>query len=128
MLSDRKQKAIAAILCTPTRKEAARQSGIPERTLRQYFEDPEFVAEYRRQFSELMEDATRRAQKATGDALQVLIDIFSDAEAKPETRIQAARVMLDYTLKLTEQTDIITKIEALEEAIKNEQQYIGAAG
>ena len=42
----RHEKVIAALLATSTREEAAEKLGINSRTIRRYFDDPEFLKLY----------------------------------------------------------------------------------
>lgn len=103
-----------------TRVEAAKAAGIGESTLRGYLRDPEFQARYREAFGNLLQDATRQAQQAISPALSTLREIVEDESAGAQSRILAARSALEFALKLTEQLDIISRIETLEYAIKEE--------
>ena len=66
----------------------------------------------------MVEDATRQAQQAIAPALSCLREIVEDKEEAAQTRIQAARSTLEYALRLTEQLDIVERIQALEDAAK----------
>ena len=96
-MTESKRKAIAALLTSKTRKEAAEKAGITDRTLRSYFSDSEFVNAYKEAFSEVIEDATRQAQQSIAPA-----------------RISAARATLEYSLKMTETLDILGQLKELE--------------
>ena len=106
------------MLTCRTRAEAAEAAGIGESTLRGYLREPEFQARYREAFGALVQDATRQAQQAIAPALSTLREIVEDENAGAKARIMAARSTLEYALRLTEQLDIISRIEALEHAIK----------
>ena len=114
----RKEKALQALLVSRTRAEAAKTAGIGESTLREYMKDPEFLERYREAFGNLVQDATRQAQQAIAPALSCLREIVEDRDEAPQARIQAARSTLEYALRLTEQLDIIDRIQALEDAVK----------
>lgn len=45
-MNDRKEKALQALLVSPTRKAAAKAAGIDPETLRRYLKDPEFLQAY----------------------------------------------------------------------------------
>ena len=64
----------------------------------------------------MIEETTRAAQRALSPALDTLCSICADTEAPAMARISAARCILDVGLKLTEQNDIIMRLEALEDA------------
>lgn len=64
-----------------------------------------------------MEDATRQVQQAIAPALSTLREIVEDGEENAQARISAARSLLEYSLKLTESTDILNRLNELEQTI-----------
>ena len=66
-MTPRQQKALAALLTSPSKAAAAKAAGIAPRTLRDYLADPEFQAAYRDAFGNMVEDATRQAQAGSRD-------------------------------------------------------------
>ena len=111
-----KQKALAALLTSPTKKAAAEKAGINERTLRDYFKDAEFLEEYNRAFAGVVQDATRAAQQTLQPALSTLKEIMEDADIAPAARVQACRTALEYAIRLTDQNDLAERLTALERA------------
>ena len=95
-MTPKQQKALLALLTTPTKEKAAAAAGITSKTLRGYLADPEFQAEYRKAFAGMVEDSGEGSQ----------------------FRISAARSILEYSLKLTEQNDILAKLKELEKAVE----------
>ena len=117
-MTPRKEKALQALLVSRTRAQAAKAAGIGESTLREHMKDPEFLDRYREAFGNLVQDATRQAQQALTLALSTLTEIMENTGEQATARIQAARSTLEYALRLTEQLDIIGRIQALEDAVK----------
>lgn len=113
-LTPRKEKALSALLVSRTRAEAAQAAGIGESTLRGYMRDPEFLERYKQAFGEMVADATRQAQQTLSPALSVLKEIMMDRDEQASARITAARSVLEYSLKLCEQTDILEQLRELE--------------
>lgn len=113
-MTPRKEKALQALLVCRTQAEAAQMAGISESTMRTYMQDPEFLERYREAFGGLVQEAAKQAQKAIAPALSTLREIMEDTEEQATARIQAARSTLEYSLKLTEQADIITQLRELE--------------
>lgn len=113
-MTPKQQKALLALLTSPTREKAAAAAGITSKTLRSYLADPTFQAEYKKAFSGLVEDAARQAQQAIEPALSTLRDIVEDTGENAQARISAARSLLEYSMKLTETTDILTRLDELE--------------
>lgn len=104
-------KALQALLTCSTKKEAADVAGITDRTLRTYLADPVFQAEYRKAVGELVDEATRQAQKALTPAITALRCIVEDETEKSGNRISAARTLLEFGLKLTEFNDILRELD-----------------
>ncbi len=113
-LTPKQNKVLAALLTSPSKAAAAQAAGISPRTLRDYLADPVFQAEYRRAFAGLVEDATRQVQQAISPALSTLREIVESGDENAQARILAARTILEYSMKLTEQTDILVRLEELE--------------
>lgn len=89
-------------------------AGIGESTMRGYLREEEFQRRYREAFGNLVEDATRQAQQTLSPALSVLREIMMDKGEQAQARITAARSVLEYSLKLAEQADILEQLRELE--------------
>lgn len=119
-MTPRQQKALAALLTSPSRAAAARAAGITTRTLQNYLSDLEFQREYKRAFEGVVVDATRQAQQAISPALSTLREIVEDKGEDTQARISAARAILSHGIKLTETTDILNRLQELETEMRNE--------
>lgn len=71
-MTPKKEKALAALLTSPTVKAAAQETGVGSRTMRLYLKDPEFLAEYKKRCSSLLEDATNKAKQPC----RLLLSVF----------------------------------------------------
>lgn len=116
MLSPNKRRALQALLTQPTKKEAAAAAGISERTLREYFADSEFQAEYRKACDALIDDATRQLKQLLPLGMDALEHLLTGETISDATRHAAIRTLLEYTAKYTELNDIEQRLEALEHA------------
>ena len=113
-MTPNEERALSALLTSKTKLEAAEKAGITDRTMRRYFENPEFCQRYREAFAGVIESATRQAQQNLALAISTLTEIMGNADEQATARIQAARSTLEYALKLTEQTDILKQLRELE--------------
>ena len=113
-MTPRKEKALRALLVSRTRAEAAATAGIGVSSLREYMKDPEFMDRYKQAFGDMVRDATRQAQQTLNPALSTLREIMEDRDEQASARITAARSVLEYSLKLCEQTDILEQLRELE--------------
>lgn len=77
-------------------------------------QDSEFVDRYKQAFGDMVRDATRQARQALSPALSTLREIMEDKGEQAQARISAARSVLEYSLKLCEQTDILEQLRELE--------------
>lgn len=113
-MTPNQQRALQALLTQPNKKAAAEAAGITPRTMTSYLADPDFQKEYKKAFGQLVQDATRQAQQSLSPALSALLDIVKDEEENSSARIAAARSLLEYGLRLTEFSDILAELEAVE--------------
>lgn len=112
------EKILSALLSANTIGAAAAAAGVSERTVYARLADDDFRAEYERRRRATLENACKTLQSALTDAVEVLTSIMQDAENSPQSRITAARSVLEYGVKLTELTDLAARVEALEAAAK----------
>lgn len=117
-MTPNKERALAALVACPTHEAAAEQAGITSRTLRNYLKDPEFATEYQKRTSQLVTAATLQIQKSLAPAIGALLEIAESRDAGMTARVQAARGLLEYGIRLTELGDVYARIEALEKAME----------
>ena len=118
-MTPKKQKALSALLLSPTVAAAAERAGIGYASLRRWLaEDPEFRQAYQDALAGLLEDAAAQAKQSLSPALSTLREISEDPSFPAAVRVQASRALLDAALKLTEITDVISRIEAIERSMK----------
>lgn len=104
-MSPNKEKAIAALLTSKTKLEAARIAGVSESMIYKYFKDPEFKKRYQEALADIVRDAAKQAQQFLSPALQTLKDVMDNEESPVFARISAARTILECALKLKKQND-----------------------
>lgn len=110
MLSVNKRKAIAALLEHKSNEEAAEALGISRRTLQSYLADEEVQAEISKQIEGLIEKATGELKRGLSDAIYLLRMIIEDNQQSTNSRITAARTILEYALRYSEFNDILTEL------------------
>ncbi len=118
-LSANQEKALAALLATPTVKAAAGRCGLNERTVRRYLEDPEFKRRYTEARAHLLDQAVAGLQKLGVAAVSVLGRNF-EAENR-HVQVRAARTVLDLMFRGTELVEIEERIRRLEEAADDDE-------
>ncbi len=113
-LTDRQEKALAALMLAPTVRVAAEKSGVAESTLRGWLADPKFAAAYAALRDEMLEQAAAMLSSALAGAVVELTHVLRDAE-RPGDRLRAAEAILDGLLKVRQLHDLARRVAALEE-------------
>lgn len=107
MKNSKKKIILTALLSNPTVREASASTGLSESTIYGWLRNPEFKEEYTRCKHELMEDTLSCLQIKMQQAAGTIFEIMQNKETPPQIRLTAARTVFEYTLKLTEQTELI---------------------
>lgn len=115
-LPGRQEKALSALLSNPSVREAAKASGMAERTLFRYLRDPTFSERVREARRGLMDNLQTRLQAKAEGAAKILSDIAEDEGKPASVRVAAARIIIESALKSHEQTELIERLNALEQA------------
>ena len=115
------EKIITALLTSDTQKEASAKAGISDRMLRSYLANPGFYAEYQRRKQKVFADATRQIQSSLKTAINALKSILTSKTSSDGAKINASRALLEYGLRYTDITDIMSRLEALEQTFEGEK-------
>jgi hypothetical protein len=121
-LSRKQELAIAAMLASDTLAAAASKCGLNVNTLVKWRKEPGFKAAYAAACREVLSDAVGQLQVASVHAVEALRKkLMSKQDA---VAVSAAKAILEITLKATDQLEILNRVKAIEEWMKN----AGAAG
>lgn len=116
-MTNKQQRALAALIRSPTTRAAAEATGVGYSTLRRWLsDDSEFREAYRAELSQLVEEAARSVRAGMGEASQTLREIARNTDAPASARVQAAKAILDSGMRIVEITDILERLEVLEDA------------
>ena len=113
-LTQKQTRALAALLTQPTQAQAAQKAGIGLTTLKRYLDEPECQTAYQEAVTKLLEEASVQAKQGLNPALSCLREIVEDRKTAATARIQAARSLLEYGLRLAETVDIMKQLNELE--------------
>ena len=103
------EQIIAALLTAGTHKKAAEAVGLSQTQLYARMRKDAFKAKLAEAKRRVLESATVAAQGRLGEAVA--------EENAPQVRLNAAEALLRNGLKLTEQADILERMEQLEAAV-----------
>lgn len=105
-------RAILALMQGATREKAAEAAGVDPATLYRWQKDPEFQKAQLEARREVFGQATGRLQQAANTAVDTLIGIMNDPEARG--RVQAAKCVLELSRKSLELDDLRIQVEELQ--------------
>lgn len=108
------EKIVAALLSCSTNKQAAAECGITEKQLYNRMSTAALKTKLTEARARLMDGATTALQARMGEAVNVMTTVMRDTDAPAQTRLNAAEAVLRNGLKLSEQFDILARLEALE--------------
>ena len=108
------EKLLAALLAAPTISAAAAVAGCGERTVYARLKSPEFARKLEDMRRKSLETARNALLSRLTAAVDTMADVMENAENSPSTRLQAARMLIDSTLRVVETVDIERRIAELE--------------
>lgn len=115
VLNARQQKALSALLVSPTIRKAAEVSGVPEDTISRWKrKDAAFKAAYRAATLEIARETNSDVFRATPQLWQRLLYLSSNARSEA-VQLGATLGGLNLIYKLCELEDVVRRLEALEE-------------
>ena len=112
------EEIVSALIECGTIKGASEKLGVQLKTLYSRMKKEQFRKTYNDAKADLLKSATAKMQKYLVDACDVIADIMRDKETSQQVRLNASDAIIRNTIKLLEQTDIIERIEHLEEQTK----------
>ena len=95
--------------------QAAKDTGVAERTLCRWLEDPSFRQELDRLRQESYDLARQQAQAAMPMCLSILADAALESP-DPALRVRAARYLLSYGVKFVEADNLRERLKSVEDA------------
>ena len=113
----KQELVIAALISAPTVAEAAKNAGIGETTIWRWMQDEDFQTAYREAKKAALSQAIASLQHATSVAARTLLEVMQDPEAPHSARNQAARTVLEFSLRGAEFEQLEERITVLEKAV-----------
>ncbi len=107
-----KEKVLIALIETSSIRDAAKSSGISEATIYSFLKDKEFLSEYRNARRQTVETAIAQMQNAASEAVERLKEL--QYCENPAVAARCAQIIFENSVKGLETTDILTRLEALE--------------
>jgi len=110
-----RERAIVALLTAPRLEDAARQSGVSKSTLCRWLQEPAFQDAFRAARRRVLEAALSSLQEAAAAAVAALKRNLGCRKASVE--VQAARAILDYSMRSVELLELEERVRQLEASL-----------
>ena len=117
-LTFRQQSALPAVAVSRTLAEAARDSGVAERTLRRWLQDPSYRDQLDRLRAESYDLARSQLQAAVPQLISIVAEIAVEAQ-DPALRLRAARYLVTHGAKLNEFDRLHSRLQDLEDSVRH---------
>jgi AcrR family transcriptional regulator len=113
-----KEKILVSLIGTSSIREAAKKSGIGEATIYRYLQDKKFLSEYRNARRQMVETAIAQMQNAASEAVERLKEL--QYCENPAVAARCAQIIFENSIKGMETTDILERLEILEDEHKKQ--------
>jgi hypothetical protein len=118
-MTRKRSEAIAALLECPTVSMAAQKTGIGETTLWRWMKNDEFRTAYREAKRRLVDSAINRLSAASSGAVDTLVDVMKDKDSPANSRVSAAKSILETSIKVIEIESLEDRMTVLEKLLEH---------
>ena len=116
---DRQNRILLALVEHPTLERAAAALEMSPVTLWRWLQKPDFAEALRRARRDTFSQAMARLQHGANAAVNTLLRVMADRESPAASRVRAADVVLQSTLRGMEIEDIEVRVAELERAAES---------
>lgn len=110
---------IAALITQPSVREASKVCGLSETQVYARMKEPDFAKQYRQARRDILAGCSSALQNRMTEAVEVLAETMADRTIAPQVRINAANSIFQHGIRLTEQIDVIERLEDLERMMED---------
>ena len=117
MLNQKQIKALNALISTSTVVEASKVSGIPRKTINEWLKDnKEFKSELQRLQNQALSEGVSYLKVNMTKCNQKLLEIIEHEGVNASVKVQAIQTFYNACTRFVELTEILQRIEVLENA------------
>jgi len=114
------EELITCLLSSDSIRGASLLAGVTPKTIHKRMKDETFMKMYDEARGRLLKETTASLQKKTGLAVDTLAQVMTAEDSPPQTKVNCANSILQFASRYTELTDILDRIEKLEEERKDD--------
>lgn len=116
MMKEYNEKLIEAFLTEYKVIDIVRITGLSKTTIYKYKNDPAFQAVLTERRSAMVSSAVDRMTQYMNENVEALQSVIRDPETSAQTKVNAIQVMMNQLQSWTTTTDILRRLQALEDA------------
>lgn len=110
---------LGELLRCGTIKEAYQNAGVSETTAYRWVrQDKEFNGELQKRKAEMLNEISVKMQVGFSDAVNELLEIIRKPDVSDQVKINAIDCLFRNARPITEQVDILNRLQAIEESLK----------
>ena len=112
-LQQKQGQVIYALLTSDSIREASAKVGVSEVTLHRWLKDESFQSEYKAIKKQIVDQAVSSLTSISSLAVTQIHDLLLNSKSD-HVKLQACKLILDYSLQKVELEDLLTKITDIE--------------
>ena len=114
------EQIIAGLLVNGTVTATAKQLGMSREGIYKAMQAESFNEEYCKAKQHLLQEVCNNLVSTLLEAVDVTNSFLNDAENSPQIRLNASSLVFNTCIRLTEQTEVLQRIEKLERSVSDE--------
>ena len=114
------EQIIAGLLVNGTVTATAEQLGMSRAGIYKAMQEESFNEEYSKAKQHLLQEVCNNLVSTLLEAVDVTKSIMNNAENSPQIRLNASSLLFNTCIRLTEQTEVLQRIEKLERSVSDE--------
>ena len=119
-LTPRQQRAIGALLAGASHEDAAAAAGLKNtKTIQRWLDQEDFAGELHERSQQTVHEASRRLAGTLDMAVDTMREVMEDLAQPASVRLRAANYAATHALKLLEVSEVLRRLDALEDVVKS---------
>ena len=114
------EQIIAGLLVNGTVTATAEQLGMSRAGIYKVMQEDGFQEEYGRAKQHLLQEVCNNLVSTLLEAVDVTKSIMNNTDNSPQIRLNASQILFNTCIRLTEQTEVLQRIEKLERSVSDE--------
>jgi len=115
------EEVLQAFLVCKSIREIQEKTGLSRQMISKYREDDAFQDELARRKVAAIKSAVTKMQMSLSDITETVLSIATDEKISPQIRLNACQVALSQCKSWTQEVDILERLTAIEQAIRDEK-------